>query len=175
MNGGSVRADGILEPGDLTLRDVLSILPFEGDLVKLEVTGDTLTKALEHGLSLTGPGAEPGSFPQVSGLRYSFDASRLPGVRLVEVTTSDGKPLDPKKTYTLAATAFVANGGDGYAMLKGHANTLKDKLTDSDVLRRAIATAKTIAPRVDGRIRRLDKPAEAKPCKPAAAAAASGR
>ena len=168
MNGGSIRADTIIEAGDLTLRDVLSILPFGGDLVKIEVTGDTLIKALEHGLSLTAPGAEPGRFPQVSGLRYSFDASRLPGVRLVEVTTADGKPIDPKKTYTLATTAFVASGGDQYAMLKGHANILKNKLTDSDVLRRAIATAKTIGPRTDGRIRRLDKPADAQPCKPAA-------
>ncbi|MBC7933141.1 MAG: 5'-nucleotidase C-terminal domain-containing protein, partial [Rubrivivax sp.] len=170
MNGGSIRADEVIEPGDLTLRDVLSILPFGGDLVKIEVTGDTLVKALEHGLGLTAPGAEPGRFPQVSGLRYSFDASRLPGVRLIDVTTADGKPIDPKKTYTLVTTAFVAGGGDGYAMLKGHANLLKDKLTDSDVLRRAISTAKTIAPRTDGRIRRLDRPAEAQPCKAAAAA-----
>lgn len=173
MNGGSIRADTVIEPGDLALRDVLSILPFGGGLVKIEVTGDTLTKALEHGLSLTAPGAEPGRFPQVSGLRYSFDASRLPGVRLLEVATADGKTLDPKKTYTLVTMAFLASGGDGYAMLKGHANILKEKLTDSDVLRRAIAAAKTIAPRTDGRIRRLDKPAEAQPCK--AAAVAGGR
>lgn len=170
MNGGSIRADEVIEPGDLTLRDVLSILPFGGDLVKIEVTGDTLIKALEHGVGLTAPGAEPGRFPHVSGLRYAFDASRLPGVRLVEVTTANGKPVDPKRTYTLVTTAFIAGGGDEYAMLKGHANLLKDKLTDSDVLRRAIATARTVAPQTDGRIRRLDKPAEAQPCRTAPAA-----
>ena len=153
---------------------MLSILPFGGDVVKIELSGDTLVKALEHGLSLTAPGAEPGRFPQISGFRYSFDASRLPGVRLLKVTTADGKPIDPKKSYTLATTAFVAGGGDGYEMLKGHTNMLKEKLTDSDILRRAIATAKTIAPGADGRIRRLDKPADAQPCK-AAAATTSGR
>ncbi len=53
-------------------------------------------------------------------------------------------------------------------MLKGNKNLLKAKLTDSDVLRRAIASAKKIAPQVDGRIRRLDTPADAKPCAAAA-------
>jgi 5'-nucleotidase len=168
LNGGSIRADDVLQPGELTVRDVLSILPFGNELVKIEVTGDTLLKALEHGVSLTGPGAEPGRFPQVSGVRFSFDASRLPGTRIREVSVG-GKPLDPKKTYTLVTSRYVAEGGDEYAMLKGHANTLTTKLSDSDVLRRAIAAAGTVAPQKDGRITRLDKPGESEPCKPAPA------
>jgi 5'-nucleotidase len=170
FNGGSIRADDVLPAGELTLRDVLSLLPFGGELVKIEVTGDVLARALEHGLSLTAPGAEPGRFPQVSGLRYSFDASKPPGARLRDVTVG-GRALDPKKTYTLVTSRYLAEGGDQYEMLKGHANLLKERLTDSDVLRRAIAAAGTIAPQTDGRIRRLDTPAEAEPCKPAAAAA----
>ncbi len=163
INGGSIRADDMLPAGDLTVRDVLSILPFGNDLAVIEVTGDVLRQALEHGVSLTGPGAEPGRFAQVSGLRYSFDASKLPGVRLVDVTVG-GKPLDPKKKYTLVTTSFVAEGGDQYAMFKGSRNILKKKLTDSGVLRSAIEEAKTIAPQTDGRVRRLDRPAEVKPC-----------
>ena len=172
VNGGSIRADDIIPAGELTLRDVLSILPFGNDLSKIEVTGEVLLRALEHGVSLTAPGAEPGRFAQVSGLRYSFDASKLPGVRIADVTVG-GRPLDPKRTYTLVTTSYVAEGGDQYAMFKGRPNLLKSKLTDSDVLRRAIAAARTIAPRTDGRIRRLDRPAEAKPCAPAAAAGAA--
>ncbi len=174
VNGGSIRADDVLPAGDLTLRDVLSILPFGGDLVKIEVTGDTLRKALEHGVALTAPGAEPGRFPQVSGLRYTFDASQPAGARIKDVTVA-GRPLDPKKTYTLVTTAFVAGGGDQYEALKGHKNILMGKLTDSDVLRRAIETAKTIAPETDGRIRRLDTPADAAPCKPSTTATPTPR
>ncbi len=169
LNGGSIRADDVLQPGELTVRDVLSILPFGNELVKIEVTGDTLLKALEHGVSLTGPGAEPGRFPQVSGLRYSFDASRLPGARIKEVTVG-GKPLDPKKTYTVVTYAYLAGGGDEYAVLKGSKSLpLASKLSDSDVLRRAIQAAGTIAPQKDGRITRLDRPGGTdEPCKPAA-------
>jgi len=171
INGGSIRADDILPAGELTVRDVLSILPFGNDLSVIEVSGEVLLRALEHGVSLTGAGAEPGRFPQVSGLRFSFDASKLPGVRITEVTVG-GKPLDPKRTYTLVTASFLAEGGDQYAMFKGRPNVLKTKLTDSGVLRRAIEEAGTIAPRTDGRVRRLDHPAGARPCKPAAAPAA---
>ena len=38
VNGGSIRADAIIKPGILTKRDVLSILPFNNRVVKLQVT-----------------------------------------------------------------------------------------------------------------------------------------
>jgi 5'-nucleotidase len=164
INGGSIRADDVLPAGDLTVRDVLSILPFGNDLAVIEVTGDVLLQALEHGVSLTAPGAEPGRFPQVSGIRFSFDASKPSGARVSGVTVN-GQPLDAKKTYTLATTSFVAGGGDQYAMFKGRPVVpLKTKLTDSGVLRQAVEGAKSIAPRTDGRIKRLDTPAESRPC-----------
>jgi 5'-nucleotidase len=174
VNGGSIRADTVISAGELTLRDVLSILPFGNNLSKIEVTGETLLQALEHGVSRSGPGAEPGRFAQVSGLRYSFDASLLPGVRIRDVTVG-GQPLDPKRTYTLTTTEYVAKGGDQYEMFKGARNVTAGRMTDSEVLRKAIAEAKTIAPRTDGRIRRLDSPAsvEKKPCGAAAAGAGS--
>jgi 5'-nucleotidase len=155
VNGGSIRADAIISPGPVMLRDVLSILPFNNELVKIGVTGRTLRQALEHGVSRTAPGAEPGRFPQVSGVRYVFDARRPAGDRVTEVTVN-GQALDPKRTYTLATTRYVAEGGDQYAVLKGHENLLREKLVDSEVLRRAVAEAKTIAPRTDGRIRFSD-------------------
>src|SRR5215204_1424797 len=70
MNGGSVRADGIIGPGRLAMRDLLSILPFKNKLVKIEVTGATLRAALEHGVSRSAEDSEPGRFPQVSGVQF---------------------------------------------------------------------------------------------------------
>ncbi len=165
INGGSLRADTIISKGEVSLRDVLSILPFNNELSKIEVTGEMLLQALEHGVSRSGPGSEPGRFPQVSGIRYSFDATLLPGARIKEVTVN-GQPLDPKKTYTLITTKYVADGGDQYAMLKDARRLPLSKLVDSEVLRKAIASAKTIAPKTDGRVRRLDAPAAEQPCNP---------
>jgi 5'-nucleotidase len=157
MNGGSIRADEIIAAGPLTKRDVLSILPFKNRVVKVELSGALLREALEHGVARSAEDAEPGRFPQVSGVRFTFDARRPAGSRIVDLTVN-GKPLDPTKTYTLAASDYIAiDGGDGYAMLKSARVLIPRERGqfDSDILRQAIATRKVIAPRTDGRIKRL--------------------
>jgi 5'-nucleotidase len=159
MNGGSIRADEIIFPGRLTKRDVLSILPFKNRVVKLELTGAMLRAALEHGVARSAEDKEPGRFPQVSGLRFAFDATRPAGSRIVELTVN-GKPLDEKKKYTLATTDYVGiDGGDGYSVFKeARLLTPREQAQfDSEVLRAAIAAKKVIAPKVEGRIKRLDK------------------
>jgi 5'-nucleotidase len=157
MNGGSVRADGIIGPGRLTQRDLLSILPFKNKLVKIEITGATLRAALEHGVSRSAEDSEPGGFPQVSGVQYSFDASRPAGSRLVDVKVK-GVPLDDAKKYTLTTTTFLAlDGGDGYAMFKGSPVIIPAERApiDVDAVRKALGT-RAISPKVEGRIKRLD-------------------
>jgi len=157
MNGGSVRADNVLGPGKLTMRDLLSILPFKNKLVKIEVTGATLRAALEHGVSRSAEDSQPGGFPQVSGIQFSFDASRPAGARLVDVKVN-GLPLNDTKKYTLTTTTFIAlDGGDGYSMFKGATVIIPPERApiDVDAVRKAIGT-RPIAPKVEGRIKRLD-------------------
>jgi 5'-nucleotidase len=161
VNGGSIRADLTYSPGPLTMRDVLSILPFNNPIVKVEVTGELLRRILEHSVARSGPGedSEPGRFPQISGVSFSFDPSQKPGDRVTAVSIH-GKPLDPKAKYTIATSDFlVTNGGDGYVMFR-EAKLLRsasEAPKDSAVLERAIKEApnQTISPRVMGRITRL--------------------
>ncbi|HET6892952.1 MAG TPA: 5'-nucleotidase C-terminal domain-containing protein [Pyrinomonadaceae bacterium] len=164
MNGGSIRADTIISAGELTRRDVLSILPFKNKVVKLEVTGATLRAALEHGVGRSAEDSEPGRFPQVGGIRFTFDATRPSGSRIVTVTVNE-QPLDNNRKYTLATMDFLAGGGDGYDMLKQARRLITPEQAESDfdILRRTIMTARTIAPKIDGRIRRLDSAARQKP------------
>ena len=157
MNAGSVRADSLIAPGKLTMRDLLSILPFKNKLVKIEVTGATLRAALEHGVSRSAEDSQPGGFPQVSGIQFSFDASRPAGARLIDVKVN-GLPLDDAKKYTLATTTFIAlDGGDGYSMFKGSPVIIPPERApiDVDAVRKAIGV-RPIAPKVEGRIKRLD-------------------
>lgn len=157
MNGGSVRADSIIGPGKLTQRDLLSMLPFKNKLVKIEVTGATLRAALEHGVSRSAEDSEPGGFPQVSGIHFTFDASRPPGSRVVEAKVN-GLPLDDAKKYSLTTTTFTGlDGGDGYTMFKGSTVIIPpDRApTDAEAVKKAIGT-RPIAPKVEGRIKRLD-------------------
>lgn len=158
LNGGSIRSNATYGPGAISKRDVISILPFETPIVKLEVTGATIRAALEHGVSRIGIETEFGGFPQVSGIRFSYDARKAPGSRVVEVLVN-GQPLDDKKLYSLAVGEYLAKGGDGYAMLKAakHLITAEDAKVDAVILGNAIAAAGTIAPQPDGRIKRLDQ------------------
>jgi len=158
INGGSIRADTIISPGLLTKRDLLSILPFKNKVLKLEVSGATLRAALEHGVSRSAEDREPGRFPQVSGMRFTFDASKPAGSRVTEVTVN-GQPLDDNRKFTLATTNFLAiDGGDGYAMFKGERLLITPEQgpSDYDALRRTVALARTIAPKTEGRIKRVD-------------------
>jgi 5'-nucleotidase len=160
VNGGSIRADLTYNPGVLTKRDVLSILPFNNPIVKIEVTGKLLREILEHGVARSNEDSEPGRFPQVSGMSFKFDAAKPAGSRVTEIAVG-GKPLEENKTYTLATSDFlVSRGGDGYTMLKNAKILIAaDRAPkDSEVFEQAIkrASNSTIAPKLENRIVRVN-------------------
>ncbi len=161
VNGGSIRADLTYEPGVLTKRAVLSILPFNNPVVKVEISGRTLRQILEHGVarSAVGEDTEPGRFPQVAELRFEYDTTKTVGSRIISIFVA-GKVVDDTAKYTIATSDFlVSRGGDGYTMFKD-GKVLTDAATapkDSDLFEQAIRSAPnaTIAPVTDGRIKRL--------------------
>lgn len=142
INGGSIRADLTYNPGVLTVRDVLSLLPFNNPIVKIELSGRTLRQALEHSVARSGVGedSEPGRFPQISGMSFKFDTSKPVGQRIIEIQVG-GKAVDENRTYTLATSDFlVSRGGDGYTMFKEGKVLLSADSgpKDSDALEKAI-------------------------------------
>lgn len=116
QNGGGLRAG--LPAGEVTVGDVLTMLPFGNTVSRVRLRGTTIKAALENGLSRL-PEAS-GRFPQVAGLRFTVDAARPVGQRVVgaEVREGDGswKRLDPERAYLVATNDFLRRGGDGYAM-----------------------------------------------------------
>lgn len=158
VNGGSIRADATFNPGVLTKRDLLSMLPYNNKVVKMQLTGAVIRAALEHGVASIGQEEQPGRFPQISGLRYAYDATRKPGARITSITVK-GQPLDDKRTYTLATTTYIAlEGGDGYEMFRNAPLLIRPEQapSETDILQKAIAAVRAIAPKVDGRIKRVD-------------------
>jgi 2',3'-cyclic-nucleotide 2'-phosphodiesterase (5'-nucleotidase family) len=153
INGGGIRGNTVIPAGKLTRGDVLRILPFANKIVKIDVTGETLRAALESGLSQHERTA--GRFPQVSGIRYTFDPRRPAGSRLVSVTVG-GQPLEPKQRYTLATFDFILGGGDGYTMMKEGSVLVRAEMgpMDSDVILERLK-AGPIAPVLDGRIQQV--------------------
>jgi len=80
---GTLRGDSVYGPGNITLGDILEILPFEDPIVVIELDGESIWAALEASLS-TWP-AQEGRFPVISGFRVSWDSRRPPGQRVLGV------------------------------------------------------------------------------------------
>ena len=163
VNGGSIRADLTYNVGMLTKRDVLSILPFNNPIVKVEISGKTLREVLEHGVARSAEDSEAGRFPQVSGLSFIYDISKPAGNRVTEIKVG-GQPLNENKNYTLATSDFiVSRGGDGYTMFKNAKILIKaeEAQKDSEVFERAIKQSpnSTISPKLEERIKRIGQKA----------------
>jgi len=112
-NGGGIR--DVLEAGDVTKGDIISVLPFGNYVVTLEVTPAILRDAMENGVSAL-PGG--GRFPQVSGFAFTFNPDAEDGERIISISVN-GEYLDLNDTttvFTLATNNFIAAGGDAYAM-----------------------------------------------------------
>ena len=117
QNGGGIRAS--LDTGEVTMGEILTILPFQNTLSTFRVSGATLLAALENGVSQVEEGA--GRFPQVAGLTYAFDPAGTVGKRVSDVRvlhSGRAVPLDPVKLYSVVSNNYLRNGGDGYKMFK---------------------------------------------------------
>ncbi|MZR32029.1 bifunctional metallophosphatase/5'-nucleotidase [Sneathiella litorea] len=116
-NGGGIRGDRLYDPGTvLTRKDILTELPFGNVTVLLELSGADVKEMLETGVSKVEDVA--GRFGQVSGVAFTYDKALPSGARITEVTVG-GAPLEMDKIYTVATNDYIADGGDGYAVLKG--------------------------------------------------------
>ncbi|MDD4011035.1 MAG: bifunctional UDP-sugar hydrolase/5'-nucleotidase [Sphaerochaetaceae bacterium] len=120
VNGGGIRAK--LDEGEVTIREVTSVLPFDNNMMLVETSGKTIWAALANGISAYP--ASNGKFPQVSGMSYSFKAGEKN--ELVAVTLDNGESLDLNARYKVVINSFIAGGGDGYTMFNVLDSTKED-------------------------------------------------
>jgi 5'-nucleotidase/UDP-sugar diphosphatase len=152
-NSGGIRAS--LEPGAVTMGEVLTVLPFQNTLSTFEITGADLVAALENGVSQVEE--VKGRFPQVAGLKFSWDGSVAANegrVQEVQVASDAGfVPLDPAKTYRVVTNDYVRKGGDGYKIFAGDDKNAYDFGPDlADVLAEYLAQQGPYQAYTDGRI-----------------------
>jgi 2',3'-cyclic-nucleotide 2'-phosphodiesterase (5'-nucleotidase family) len=145
-------------PLDVTLGDAFTVFPFGNQVATTVVTGENLWKALENGVGGNYPG--DGRFPQISGFKFSFDASKPIGSRIVSVTKPDGTAIAKDSTeYTLTTLDFLIYGGDGYVNVFSPSKAkvqgaLLDVFVES--LKADMAAGKvTQVPAADGRIKKV--------------------
>ncbi|OWU79496.1 bifunctional UDP-sugar hydrolase/5'-nucleotidase [Phaeobacter sp. 22II1-1F12B] len=147
QNGGGIRAS--IDAGEVTMGEVLTVLPFQNTLSTFQVTGATLVEALENGVSQIEEGA--GRFAQVAGMTYAFDASKPAGERVSDVMIG-GAPVEMDKLYGVVSNNYVRGGGDGYKMFTDAQNAYDFGPDLADVTAEYLAEKAPYKPYTDGRI-----------------------
>ncbi len=151
-NGGGLRAS--IDAGPVSMGEIITVLPFQNTVSTFGLKGSDIVAALENGLSEIEDGA--GRFPQVAGMKFTFDTSKPAGSRVVSVQMREGEafvPLDPAKVYTLASNNYMRAGGDGYKIFATAATNAYDfGPTLDEVLADYLAAHRPYKPYTDGRI-----------------------
>ena len=99
-NRGAIRQD--LHKGDVRIRDVISILPFENSLIVVNITGKQLKEVLLKKESVT------------AGVMYQVEQDSDGNKRINQVLDKLGNPIGDDQKVKLVINEFMYRGGDGY-------------------------------------------------------------
>lgn len=159
INGGFVRGDRSYPAGHkLTVRDVLTELPFPKVLVLLKLSGRGLLQAINDMLAKLP--APAGCFPhlsyQLSATYDRSDSCTTPHQRIKSLHIY-GQPVDPDGVYKIATTTFLAGGGDGIRGFLDHGTKISnDEFKVSDVAIKYLEKVAILEPILEHRLMPID-------------------
>ena len=155
VNGGGVRAS--MPSGDLTFNDILNVYPFNNQVVVCKIKGQDIKNMLEFATSLYPE--ENGSFPHISGIKFSVDVSiessatqdenecftgvsgeyRVYDIMIFNRESGAYEPIDLEKSYTLASHNYmILEQGSGMSMFKDAEIVTNDGMLDVELLEKYI-------------------------------------
>ncbi|MDR3682764.1 MAG: 5'-nucleotidase C-terminal domain-containing protein [Geothrix sp.] len=106
-NAGGLRSN--LHPGLLKVADIFELMPFENELVVIELTGAEVIQVVKE--SIVRRGGEP-----CSGVKAVVQGA--PDAATLRVTWADGSAIDPAATVKVATSDYLYGGGDSIPTLK---------------------------------------------------------
>ncbi len=127
MNGGGIRSS--INSGEITYKDVLTVLPFGNTLTTVDMTGKEI---LEYLTVVANKPANSGAFAHFSGVEMLIKDQQLYNVQI------NGKALEPEKAYKMAILSFSASGGDKYPNLMDKPGFVDTGYLDAEVLKEFI-------------------------------------
>ncbi len=128
MNPGGIRTDLIYQAsqsegaGNVTYGEAFSVQPFSNSIFALNLTGSQIDELLEEQFDNPSPGIN--SIIQVSrGFNYTWNRSAPSGQKVdINSIKINGKTIDPKESYRVAANGFLADGGDNFTVFSAGKN-----------------------------------------------------
>jgi len=140
LNYGGVRRS--LTAGEISVGDVLEVMPFANTLVLVDLTGDELKQALEEDVDflITKYGIHSNAMPYLGSATMTVRPTAAKGSRVTAFAIKDRegvyRPVQPAEVYRAVVNAFVAGGGDGFATIRNATGFRSDTgIIDSDALR----------------------------------------
>ena len=144
QNLGGLRAD--LPAGDLTARDIFSVLPFGNELVVVEMDGRTVRRIIERKLAGRSGGI------CTAGAKIAFDKTRPDYDRVVALEIA-GQPWDPDRVYKVVCTSFLMEGNSGLDFLTAIPpdKVTPTQITTAETVERYLERHSPIRPHIDDR------------------------
>lgn len=124
MNNGGIRTE--LLGGPVRYGDLFRVQPFANTLVTIELTGEQLIRAIDHGVDDSGI--------HVSGVTATVDRAAPAGRRVSNARLDNGAAITPAGRYTVTVNHFMAEGGSGFTMLPQGRNLRRTGIVDLDAL-----------------------------------------
>ena len=141
MNPGGVRADltyasSAAGEGDgvVTYGELFTVQPFGNSLVTMTLTGAQIDQMLEQQFCGINSPANNGFFRVLlpsAGFHYTWSQSAAGAASCATANAVDaasitlnGVPIDPAASYRVTVNSFLADGGDGFSVLREGTNRL---------------------------------------------------
>jgi 2',3'-cyclic-nucleotide 2'-phosphodiesterase (5'-nucleotidase family) len=144
MTNGGLRNP--LDKGPITVGDVFEMMPFENEMLVLTLSGTTVKEMFDF--------AARTKILFLANATYSMRNGKVESIFI------GGQPFDQNKTYTLAISDYLANGGDNMVFLKNALNVEKTGLLARDAIiteiKQRTAQGKPVTAELDGRVKVLN-------------------
>ncbi len=101
MNNGGLRNP--IPKGDITVRSIFELMPFENELVLITLSGKDVRDVLDY---IASKGGTP-----ISGAKFVISSKKAKDIKI------QNQSFDDTKTYTILTSDYLASGGDGLEML----------------------------------------------------------
>lgn len=167
MNGGGVRNPGFTftssaaaeGDGNVTYGEAFTVQPFGNSLVTMTLTAQDIKDLLEE--QFAGCRGQSATATRImipsAGFKYTFDGSQACNARIRNVTLRNGVTtttlvdaggavVNPAQAFRVTVNNFMADGGDGYAILPARGSNRLGGAQDIDALTAYMANFKAPAP-----------------------------
>ncbi len=144
QNLGGLRAD--LPAGDITARDIFSVLPFGNELVVVRMQGEMMLRVVERKLQGSGNGI------CIAGAEIAYDGDRPNGERVVSFLVG-GEPLDLRQEYRVVVTSYLMKGKSGLDFLTTipEENVQLTQVTTAEAVEHYLQLNSPVRSKIDGR------------------------